>query len=245
MVATLLVVTGFLATALPASGQIIGNTLELSTVSAPAGDVAIVTLSLANEDAIGGIQTDILFDASVVSFNEADGVDRGAGMAIDAQVVEAGRLRLVMYFSDADSLVSDFGSVAGLVFTMQGETDDMSTLTFEDIILSDPYGGVLEGTGVAGSLTVLEPTSPPTLTIAALKNPGNTRIIMIMVTVTGGSGDSPVVSVGTSTVTMMPLGGGVYEGQHYASDSQSSITFTARDTNSHGTGSAQVILALP
>jgi len=68
---------------------------------------------------------------------------------------------------------------------------------------------------------------------------------MIMVTVAGGSGDAPTVSASGSAVSMTALGGGVFQGRHHALTSQSSLTITATDTNSHGEGNAQVILALP
>ena len=245
IIPTLLILVGFLAVAIPASGQVVGNTLSLSAASAPAGNTATVTLALANEDAIGGIQADIIFDGQVAGFSSLTVTGRGTGMTAEGRVVAAGHLRVVLYFADSDSLPSDEGDLAELMFTMLGNVDDTTSLVFQDIILSDPDGGSLPGGGASGVLTVLAPQNPPTLAIAVLKNPGRTRIVRIMVTVTGGSGDLPTVSAGTTAVTMHALASGVFEGQYFAPESSTSLIVSSSDTNSHGTGNAQVTLALP
>lgn len=231
--------------ALPAAAQIDGNSLALADASAPAGAPATVILNLANEDAVGGIQMDILFDTSVAVFSSIAVTDRAAGMTAEGRVVESGRLRVVMYFGGSGSLVSEDGPVAELVFSMQGSTDDLTSLVIEEIVLSDPDGSALPADGTAGSLTVAGPSGTPTLTVVGLKNPGNTTIVKIMVTVTGGTGGLPEVSASGEAVTMTFVDHGVFLGQYVASASQSSLSIIATETNSHGTGSAQVTLALP
>ncbi len=243
--ATLLALISLLVGVAAANGQIVGNTLSLSTASASAGESAVVILGVSNEHAIAGIQAEIFFDAEVAVFNSLFVVGRGSGMTAEGRVVAAGHLRVVLYFADSSSLPSDEGDLAELFFTMQGATDDATTLVFQDIILSDPDGGLLTGTGTSGELTVLAPESPPALTIAVLKNPGRTRIVRIMVTVTGGSGNLPTVNADTTPVVMHALGAGVFEGQFFAPESARSLVVSSSDTNSQGTGNAQVTLALP
>ncbi len=245
LVSALWVATGFLAVAYPASGGISPNILDLAEVSAPAGGLATVALEMANDEAFGGLQADILFDPQVVAFTEVRAVDRGLGMTVEGRVVESGRLRLLMFFGGSGTMPSGSGSLAELDFSLQGLAGHETTLVFEDIVLSDFAGDLLEATGEPGNITVLPPENPPSLTVAALKNPGNTRIIMVLVTVTGGSGDIPTVSAGSSTVSMTSLGDTVFQGRYLAPLANSTVTITATDTNSQGTGSAQVILALP
>lgn len=245
MVLMLVPLVGIVTTALPAAAQIDGNTLDLSDGSAPEGTLGTVTLDLANEDAVGGIQADILFDSNIVVFSGVTAMGRGSDMTVEGRGTDSGHLRVVMYFGGSGSLVSGEGSIAELTFAMQGNSGDISSLTIQNIILSDPDGEPLTKAGTSGSLTVSPPVGIPSLSISALKNPGNTPIVNIMVKVTGGLGSTPVVSASGSAVTMSSLGDGVYQGQHFALATQSSLTITATDTNSHGTGSAQVILALP
>jgi hypothetical protein len=245
MVLMLVPLVGILATAFPAAALIEGNTLDLSDGSAPEGTLGTVTLDLANEDAVGGIQADILFDSSVVVFSGVTATGRGTGMTAEGRSTESGHLRVVMFFGGSGSLASGEGPIAELTFAMQGASGDVSSLTIQDIILSDPDGEPLTKSGTPGSLTVSPPVGTPSLSISALKNPGHTPIVNIMVKVTGGSGNAPVVSASGSAVTMSSLGDGVFQGQHFALATQSSLTITATDTNSHGTGNAQVTLALP
>lgn len=245
MALKLLPLISALVFALPAWGQIAINTLDLSDGQGAAGTLANVTLSLTNENAAGGIQVDILFDSSVAVFSGVEVTGRGVGMTVEGRSLETGRMRLVMYFGDSGSLALGTGPVAELSFSMLGDADAVSSLVMESIVLSDPDGLALPASATNGSLTVSPPLVAPGLTIAALKNPGHTPIVMIMVTVTGGSGDAPIVSASGSEVTLISLGSGVFQGQHHAPATQSSLTITATDTNSHGTGNAQVILALP
>jgi len=234
-----------LLVSLPAAADIVGNTLDLSDGSAPAAALATVTLGLANEDAVGGIQVDILFDGSVAAFSGMAASGRGAGMTAEGRVVESGRLRVVMYYSGSGTLASGTGPVAELAFLMQGSTGNTSALTITDIVLSDTDGNDLTASATPGSLTVADPVGSPFLNISALKNPGDTHIVMIMVTVSGGSGDAPIVSASGSAVTMSSLADGVFQGQHHALSGQSTLTITATDSNSNGTSNAQIILALP
>ncbi len=245
MVLTLLPWAALLMTAMPASADIVGNTLSLSDGSAPTGAPATVTLDLANEDAVGGIQLDILFDTSVAVFSSIAVTDRSAGMTAEGRVVESGRLRVVLYYGGSGSLASDTGSVAELVFSMQGAADDLSTLVIEDIVLSDPDGAALTATGTEGSLTVDAPSGPPVLSVVGLKNPGNTTIIKIMVTVAGGSGGLPTVTASGDDVIMSALSDGLFLGQYVAAPTQSTLSLTATATNDQGTGTDQVTLALP
>lgn len=228
-----------------ATAQVEGNTLGLDSSAAPAGDTAEIEFSLANEDAVGGIQADIVFDPDVAVFNHLSLVDRAVDMTAESRVVEPGRLRVVLYFSASGSLPHGAGALAQLSFTMQGDTDDDTALEFEDILLSDADGFGLDGIGTAGHLTVLAPQDPPALTIAVLKNPGRTQTMRVMVTVTGGSGSLPTVTASDQSVVMSDLGGGVFGGQVLAPINQANLTFVATDTNSHGTGTAQFFLTLP
>ncbi len=231
--------------ALPVSGQIVGNTLDLSDGSAPEATLATVTLDLANEDAVGGIQADILFNSSMAVFSQVTVTGRGSGMTLEGRSLEPGRLRLVMYFGDSGSLAPGTGPVAELTFSMQGMPDDLSLLLIQDMVLSDPDGSALPKSATTGSLTVLSPVDAPDLSISVLKNPGLTSIVTIMVKVTGGSGNAPTVSASGSAVAMSSVGNGVFQGQHFAPATQNSLIVTATDSNSHGTGNAQVTLALP
>ncbi len=231
--------------ALPASAQVQGYTLILSDGSAPAGAPATVTLNLANEDSVCGIQFDVHFDSTVAVFSSIALTDDSAGMTVEGRVIESGLLRVVMYSPGSGGLAHGYEPVADLVFSMQGETSEMTSLVIQDIVLSDPDGAALLATGTAGSLTVAAPSGVPVLKVVGLKNPGNTTIVKIMVTITGGSGNLPTVSASGDSVVMSSLGGGVFLGQYVVAAAQSTLTLTATDSNTNGTGTDQVTLALP
>ena len=83
------------------------------------------------------------------------------------------------------------------------------------------------------------PAGAPDLRVSALKNPGRVRSLLIFVTVSGGSGNPPVVKVGDTDIQVSAVGDSVYLGQYFASSGDSSVTVTATDTNATGTGSGQ------
>jgi len=83
-------------------------------------------------------------------------------------------------------------------------------------------------------------TEVPGLKITALKNPGRTRSLKLLVKVSGGSGNAPTVTVGETSIKMSALGNSIYLGQYFAATDENSVTITATDTNVHGTGSEQV-----
>jgi len=147
MFLTLASLAGFMTVAFTASAQITGNTLGLTDASAPEGSLATVTLDLANEYAVGGIQANIMFDADVAAFNDISVTGRAAGMTAEGRVIEPGHLRVDLFFGDSGSLASDTGPIATLTFSMQGTTGETSSLGIEEMILSDPDGLPLAGTG--------------------------------------------------------------------------------------------------
>jgi hypothetical protein len=85
----------------------------------------------------------------------------------------------------------------------------------------------------------------PSLQISALKNPGRPRTLHILVLVTNGSGSVPQVVAGRANLVMSYLGEGVYSGTYFASLGTESVTITASDTNSAGTGTAQASVGIP
>jgi len=87
------------------------------------------------------------------------------------------------------------------------------------------------------------PQDPPTLQISVLKNPGRSRSLQILVLVSNGSGSAPTVTIGNANVTMTSLGGAVYSGTYSAAQTAKSVTISASDTNSEGSGAAQATVS--
>lgn len=229
----------------PAVAQITGNTLSLPDVTGAAGETVSIPLNLANAEAVGGVQVDLLFDAAVVAFEGIVGSGRGAAMSVEGAGGAGGQARLLLFFTDAGSLASDDGPIANLSFRVIGESEDSTTLQLTAPVLADPEGAALGAVVQSGSLTVLASQDPPTLQIAAFKNPGRTRSLMVMVAVHGGSGNAPTVLAGNTPVTMTGLGGGIFRGLLSLAGAPSSVTLTATDTNSQGEGQDVLVLALP
>lgn len=84
------------------------------------------------------------------------------------------------------------------------------------------------------------PIGIPALQISALKNPGRTRALTILVKVSDGSGSAPIVTIGGTSIELNAIGNSVYRGQYWAASDMSSVTITATDTNGQGTGTEEV-----
>jgi hypothetical protein len=83
----------------------------------------------------------------------------------------------------------------------------------------------------------------PSLQISVLKNPGRPRTFQVLVLVTNGSGSAPTVTAGGANVGMTSLGESVYIGSYSAAEAANSITISASDTNSEGSGSTQATVS--
>lgn len=129
------------------------NVLSLGTASGASGTEVTVALNLANQDAVGGIQLDVRFDPTVVSFTGTVITSRTAGMSIGSSTPAAGRLRIVMYFGGGGNVAAGTGAVADLTFLLVGTGG--SALTPEAMELSDPTGQTLSVTATGGEITVI------------------------------------------------------------------------------------------
>ncbi len=143
----------------PAQGTSRGeNTLALGTASGAVGSDVTVPLSLANADAVRGLQLDVLYDAARVSFATAAVTARTAQMSIQTSTPASGRLRVLMYYSGDAEIAAGTGAIAQLTFHL--DAAGLSALTPESAELSDPDGQELEVTATAGSITVTGGTDP-------------------------------------------------------------------------------------
>jgi hypothetical protein len=152
------------------------NTLSLGTASGESGTDVVVPLDLTNQDAVGGIQLDVLFDPAVVSFTGAVSASRAAGMSIGSSIPAAGRLRVLMYFvpagGAADSIAAGTGAIADLTFHVVGTGG--TDLTPDAAELSSRTGQELSVTATAGRITVTGGTD--TLAIGSGSGPTGGQI---------------------------------------------------------------------
>jgi hypothetical protein len=156
--------TAVLVVALPASmthGAPLGqNRLSLGSVGGASGATVAVPLDLANEDAVSGIQVDILFDPSVASFLGGAIADRAAGTGFSFSLPSAGRLRLLMYYGGGGAIPAGTGAVANLDFQLVGAAGTATDLTPDVPELSDEDAHALPVTVAAGYITVTGGTEP-------------------------------------------------------------------------------------
>ncbi len=132
------------------------NILSLGTESGIPGSQVTVPLDLQNGDVVKGLQTDIAFAPSVVSYVSGAAAPRAGTMSFSASVVGGNTLRVVMYYADQSSLAPGSGSIASLVFQLIGSEGTSSPLTPESTLLSGPDGQLLPVTSVAGHIDVTE-----------------------------------------------------------------------------------------
>ena len=134
-------------------------TLTLGTVSgAPQGKLTVVPVSLANAtgDEVSGIQVDVQFDATALTFQSAAAGDAAttAGKDVSADVLSAGTVRVIVEGLN-QTAIGD-GVVALLTFSVGAfATPGSYAMTPAGIIMVDPDGLVVTATGVAGSVGVV------------------------------------------------------------------------------------------
>ena len=130
------------------------DTLSLGNGSGASGVEVAVPLRLHNIQEVGGIQLDIHFDPSIVSFTSASITPRATGMSIPTSMPAAGRLRVVMYFASGGSIPAGDGPVANINFRIIGAPGSGCDLTPDAVLLSDPTGQAISVRATAGSITV-------------------------------------------------------------------------------------------
>jgi hypothetical protein len=216
------------------------NNLDLGDASGPSGTSVTVQLALENEDAVKGIEADVSFDGTKAFFSGIAATSRSVGMVVKGDQISQNRAHIVLYFDNDSQLTPGSGDVAEVTFTLQGPGGGQTALALIYMILSDPAGNPLLVTGTNGHLTVEAPLDAPTLQISVLKNPGRPATMQILVRVANGSGTAPTVTADDSSVAMTSLGQAVYLGTYSATQTASSVTISASDTNLQGTGTAQV-----
>jgi hypothetical protein len=136
------------------------NRLSVGSTTGASGATVSVPLELGNEDAVSGIQVDIVFDPAVASFLGGTIAARATGMVFSPSVPSAGRLRLVMYYLGGGAIPAGDGAVANLDFQLVGASGTATDLTAEAAELSDPNAQALPVTVAAGYLTVTGGTEP-------------------------------------------------------------------------------------
>ncbi|MFN8547306.1 MAG: cohesin domain-containing protein [Candidatus Eisenbacteria bacterium] len=105
------------------------NTLAIGTGSGQSGTQVTVPLTLDNDDAVKGLQTDISFDPAVVSYNIGQATSRGATMTYSAAVVGGNKVRVLLFYQTGDVLAAGNGTVANLTFNLIGAGGTQSALT--------------------------------------------------------------------------------------------------------------------
>ncbi|PIE75941.1 hypothetical protein CSA17_04865 [bacterium DOLJORAL78_65_58] len=199
------------------------NTLSLGSGTGASGTTVTVPLSLDNEDAVKGVQLDITLDGATAFLAGVTSSERGAGMVAQGAMVDSDRARVVLYHDTAAQIAAGSGEIARLSFTLQGAGGISSVLAPTDMVLSGPAGEALAVTGSNGQLQISAPTDVPLVQVVALKNPGRTRTLQVMVHVTNGTGAPPTVTAGGISVPVA----------------------SASATNNHGTGTGQTTVSFP
>ena len=146
------------------------NILSVGTGSEASGAQVTVPLSLDNDDVVKGLQTDIAFNPAVVSYVSGSATARVGTMGFSASVVEGNKVRVVMYYSDQNSLAAGTGAIANLVFQCVGAGGTHSDLAPGSSLLSGPNQESWTVTNVTGRIDV-----------------------------TGGGGGENILSVGTGS----------------------------------------------
>jgi hypothetical protein len=152
------------------------NTLSVGTGSGASGTPVTVPLNLDNQDVVKGLQTDIQFNAAVVQYQSIAATARVGTMSVSASVVEGNKVRVVAVYMNADTLVAGTGAIANLTFQLIGAGGTQTALTPMSTLLSDPPGGSLSVTTVAGSISVTGGGQQNTLSVGSGSGNSGTEI---------------------------------------------------------------------
>lgn len=220
------------------------NTLAISSASGSSGARATISLTLTNEDVVKGLQVDIVFDPTVIRYEEGRSTGRGTGFTYAASMVGGDRLRVALYFADATDLPAGTGAIADLTFTLIGAPGSGTDLTLSDAVLSDAAGGTLPIQLQAGAIGI-DPAGgdPPTLRLAILKNPGRVRTIQVLLTADRAL-DQLTVTAGATTIPMRMIDEArhVYAGTFHAANGAATVTISATGISTGRTGTAQAVV---
>lgn len=167
------------------------NTLAVTNGSGGSGADISVQLTLDNDDAVRGIQTDLVFNPAVLSFQGAVASGRAVAFSDSSNVVANGRARVLLFAPTGTSLSAGSGAVAQLTFRAIGASGTSSTVTPTASVLSDPNGASLAVDETAGTISVSGGGSPPAVSLTS-PNGGETltggATHTITYDATGGSG---------------------------------------------------------
>ncbi|MBU1947693.1 MAG: cohesin domain-containing protein, partial [Candidatus Eisenbacteria bacterium] len=218
------------------------NVLIVGTATGTSGGQATVALSLDNDDIVKGIQLDIGYNASVVTYVSGSATGRAAGMSFSASVVGSA-VRVIMYYSNTSTIAAGTGAIANLTFNCIGAGGTSTALTPTAMTLSDAQAQPLDVTGQAGSISISgDPGGAPVLNIFALKNPARPRTLQIFVSSDQTLSASPTVSAGSINVSMSLVDAveHTYMGVVSLGSSQNSAVISATGTNGSQQGNASI-----
>jgi hypothetical protein len=231
------------AVLLSASPVAASNTLSVGTASGASGSTVSVPLDLSNQDVVKGLQTDIQFDAAVVEYQSIAATARVGTMAVSASVVGGNKVRVIGYYSDANTLAAGTGAIANLTFHLIGAGGTQTSLTPSGTLLSGPNQESWAVTAQAGSIQVTGTgPPPPVVKVAVLRNPARTRTIQILVSSDQDLVAAPTVTVdGTAvTATSVPQQGRIWQAAASLALDVPSVLVQATGSNGNQTGTAQV-----
>ena len=116
-----------------------------------------VPIALVNADSIAGVQFDLLYSTSVIAgIEEVRITDRAASFgATDFSVVAPGRVRVLLFDLDGDSVEPGQGLILYLLVTVQPDAASGShVLNLTNVLLSDPGGETFGGPDASGNFAV-------------------------------------------------------------------------------------------
>ena len=221
------------------------NVLSVGGGAGASGGSVVLPIALNNEDQVRGLQADLVFNGALASFGGIVAAGRGAGMTAEGADVGLGRVRILLFHDDLQTLAAGNGEVARITLNLQGPGGS-TQVTPSAVVLAGPRAESWSSTVQGGTLQVTPPTSAPVVQIAALKNPGRTRSLHVMVVVIGGSGNPPSVTASGTPLVMTATGAAAtFQGQVHVVAGATQVIIQASDTNVIGTGTDQVTIAWP
>lgn len=149
------IITCLLLTLLLVSAGKAQQQLSLGTLAVDKSAVAVVPVSLTNTVGVSALQFDVTFPATL-EYQSIALSTRKADHTLSAQLVQAGKLRVVVY-SATKALFSGSSGVVVNISLKAGTSPGSNALSLSNIVLSDAAGSNVTCTTTAGNVTVNGP----------------------------------------------------------------------------------------
>lgn len=143
--------------ALAGSGACLAATITMGTTTCKSGATGVevpVALDSAHGEEVASLQLDIIFDGDALSVADVTvgPVAAAADKNISLNTLEPGKVRVLVLGLNGN--VIEDGVIANLLLDVSAGAEGLQTVSWGNVVLSNPYGVAVAAQGVPGSVRI-------------------------------------------------------------------------------------------